>query len=62
MNLTKKMKTKENVLIITTVLGVVLLSFGILLIKIFPSFATNLIIVGSFLFYISIIALVFLTK
>jgi CHASE2 domain-containing sensor protein len=61
-NLWRKLKNKEDFLVVLCVLGVLLLSLGIALIKTFPPFATNLIILGSFLFYISVVALVFVIK
>lgn len=60
----KKQRTKlnlENILIITCIIGLVLISFGIYLIgsRTFPDLGTNILIIGSGIFYFSTILLAF---
>ena len=53
--------SKENILITSIIIGVLLLSFGIYLIGVeFGSIGKNLIIFGSLLLYISTIVLAFI--
>jgi len=59
--LLKRIQQKENTLMITIIFGILLLSLGILLIKATPPFATSLIILGSFLLFVSVVAFVFVT-
>jgi hypothetical protein len=55
----KIFENKENALLIALIVGIILLSVGIAIIKIFPKFGTSLIIVGSSFIYFSIIILAF---
>jgi len=55
----KIFENKENALLIALIVGIILLSVGIAIIKVLPKFGTSLIIVGSSVIYFSIIILVF---
>lgn len=57
-----EMKTKEDKLTVSLIVGILILSIGIGIIKLIPPLGSSLIILGSTVLYVSIIALVFTIK
>ncbi|MFB6088178.1 MAG: hypothetical protein ABEK36_00180 [Candidatus Aenigmatarchaeota archaeon] len=55
------LKTKENILIFAITLGILMMSLGIYIMgaKIHPFLGSRIIIIGSGLFYIGVVILVF---